>query len=173
MRWGNRKGNSDGHFELTGRHVWFGFAGFFGLIFISNAVMMYLAVSTFPGLETNASYKASRNYNQQIDAARLQRDLGWSTRIETRATAGGDHVIRIAYKDDQDRPVDLLSLEGILKRRVHRQDDITLLFERIDNGTYQANISGENRSGNWSLSISAESQTGHVHRTERKVYLAP
>ena len=42
--------------------------GFFGTVIAVNVVMMTLAISTMPGMETESPYKAGINYNTEIGA---------------------------------------------------------------------------------------------------------
>lgn len=63
---------------ITGRKVFIGFAGAFGIIIGVNVLMAYQAVHTFPGLEVKNGYIASQAFNRNMAA---QKALGWDLKM--------------------------------------------------------------------------------------------
>lgn len=61
--------------KVTGTTVLVCFVGFFGIVAIVNAIMMYAAITTFAGTETSSSYKAGLAYKQEEAAAVAQTAL--------------------------------------------------------------------------------------------------
>lgn len=158
-------------FKLTGRHVLIGFCAFFGFILLTNVVMIYLAVSTFPGLESKSAYKAGRNYNQQIEAAREQDRLGWTGAIDIAAAEGGLTQIQVTYTDRRGQPLYDLSVDGVLRRTVHQKQDVPLQFKMIAPGVYSAAIDRDQFSGQWLLKVTAQDALDHTHRLDKKIYI--
>ncbi len=167
------QGTNDTGFRLIGRHVLLSFIVFFGMILASNVAMIYLALSTFPGLENNASYKAGRDYNRQIEAARAQGQLGWSGQFEIQQTEQGVPKIVVTYQGREDWPVGGLEVSGTLNRTVHSDSDVVLLFEEVGPGTYAATPDIDNLMGQWQLQVTAENAQGEVYRLDQRIYLKP
>ncbi len=78
--------------EITGGHVFAGFAAAFGLIVAVNLTLAYQAVHTFPGLEVRNSYVASQSFNADREA---QEALGW----DVTANVVGDELHLIIMKN--------------------------------------------------------------------------
>ena len=71
---------------IQGRHVLVLLLGFFAVVASANAVMIYGALSTFGGLDTPDAYRKGLAYNQRIDAAAAQAQLGWQESLELNGT---------------------------------------------------------------------------------------
>ena len=79
---GGKRGRGRG--QISGRHVFAGFALAFGVIISVNLTLAYNAVQTFPGLEVANSYVAS----QQFDANRAAQEALLYSLLVHRAEAG-------------------------------------------------------------------------------------
>jgi nitrogen fixation protein FixH len=77
------------------------FVGGMLVVVVVNGFMVWLALSTFPGLTTTQSYDRGRAYNQVLAEAARQDALGWNARVGLREG-------RIAFDvtDREGRPVD-------------------------------------------------------------------
>lgn len=62
---------------LTGRRVLAIFVAGFGIVFAVNITMAVLATRTFPGMVVENSYVASQNFNEGLEAGRVQKARGW------------------------------------------------------------------------------------------------
>ena len=160
-------------FELTGRHVLIGFVLFFGIIFASNAVMISLAVNTFPGLQSKSAYKAGRNYNEQIERAVTQQRLGWNASVDVDKAADGEQIVRVVFHDKYKNPLSDLTVSGMLQRTVHSDEDVPLDFRKLGNGVYEVSFEGQTHRGQWRLKVEAVNRAGETFQIEKKVYIAP
>ncbi len=166
-------GRSEKRFQLTGRHVLLGFCGFFGFILFTNTIMIYLAVSTFPGLQSKSAYKAGRDYNQQIEAARTQTDLGWTGAVTLDDGDTSQIVFTANFADKYANPVTGLKVTGVLRRTVHEDQDIPLTFEALGQGVYRTRLDRQAVEGQWFLRLKAEDGFDNLFRVEQKVYVKP
>jgi nitrogen fixation protein FixH len=138
-------------FELTGKHVFAIVATAFSVVIGVNLVMAYVAIETFPGLETKNSYVAS----QEFDAQRTAQDaLGWQVDANVL-----DEILVLDVKDTQDRAVEVASIYGLLGRATHVKEDQEPTFTKAANGTYTAQV-GALGTGNWNLRLNMISQDG-------------
>ena len=134
---------------FTGWHMLAVFGGCFAVIISVNLALAYSAVKTFPGLETKNSYVAS----QSFDARRAeQQSLGWDVYAEAR---GG--LLILSIKDSEGRPVQAGSLDAVLGRATHVQDDRSPEFS-FDGRAYVARETLA--PGNWNIRMKATSLDG-------------
>ena len=135
--------------KLTGWHALAIFGGCFAFIISVNLVLAYSAVKTFPGLEVKNSYVAS----QEFDVRRAEQEaLGWNVYAEAK---GG--LLILSIKDDQGKPVQAGSLDAVLGRATHVQDDRTPEFA-FDGRAYVARETLA--PGNWNIRMKAMSLDG-------------
>lgn len=134
--------------EIRGSHVLMALGGFFGLMLAANATFIYLAVSTFDGVERNA-YENGIHYNDRIEAAKAQEALGWSHR----AAFDADGSVTLSIVRDG-APVRGLAIEGDISRPAAQRFSQPLTFEETENGSYRAATSGL-QPGNWIVTANA------------------
>ena len=79
---------------LRGHHVLAGFVLFFGIVFGVNACMIYGALSTFDGIETEGAYQKGRAYNHLLERMEAQRALGWRTSLAAAPLPAANGVTR-------------------------------------------------------------------------------
>ncbi|MDF1669567.1 MAG: FixH family protein [Roseovarius sp.] len=139
--------------QLTGTHVFWGFAAAFGVIIAVNLLLAWSAVKTFPGLEVKNSYTASQEFDERRTA---QEALGWTVRASHH-----EGLLTLAIKDAQGRPVQVQSLNATLGRATHVYEDTTPEF-RFDGEAYFASVLlGD---GNWNIRMEAVAQDGTEFR---------
>lgn len=135
--------------KLTGWHALAIFGGCFAVIISVNLVLAYSAVKTFPGLEVKNSYVAS----QQFDDRRAEQEsLGWTVRADAK---GG--LLILSITDADGRPVQAGSLDAVLGRATHVQDDRSPDFA-FDGTAYVARETLQ--PGNWNIRMKATSLNG-------------
>jgi nitrogen fixation protein FixH len=116
------------------------FVGGMLIVVLVNGVMVWLALSTFPGLTTTQSYDRGRAYNQVLAEAARQDALGWSARVSLR-----EGRIAFAVTDGEGRAV-----EGVLQAHLMRPLEGT----RVELGAATAREGfdlPELRAGQWDL----------------------
>jgi nitrogen fixation protein FixH len=155
--------------ELTGRHVLFWMLGFFGAVFIVNAVMVKAATSTFGGLETQSSYKAGLLFKQEIAKAERQQALGWQVSGMLTRDKTGAAVLDIAVRDAQGSPVSGLSAQARLAHPADSRLDqfIPLISKRA------GEFHGADRAapGQWELVLDFYRNDDRVYRSRSRVSL--
>lgn len=66
---------------ITGRQFFYWIAGFFAIVFTASGFLVYFALSSWTGLETQHPYKTGLAYNSQIEAARRQEERGYKVSL--------------------------------------------------------------------------------------------
>lgn len=138
---------------LTGRTVFAITASAFAVIIGVNLYMAFMAVGTFPGLETKNSYVASQSFDADRKA---QLALGWdvSALIE-------DGNLRLSILGPDGAPVEPASLVATLGRATEIVDDRTPVFG-FDGKSMVAPVDLE--PGNWNLRMIATAADGTTFR---------
>lgn len=134
---------------ITGRKVFFFFAGAFAVIISVNLLLAFSAVRTFPGLEVKNSYVASQNWDAERAA---QLALDWTVDAVVR-----DEVLTLSITDAKGAPVEVQSLSGVFGRATSVRDDQTPDFE-FNGEAYVAPV--ETADGNWNLRLDAVAPDG-------------
>jgi nitrogen fixation protein FixH len=144
--------------KLTGWHALAIFGSCFAVIISVNLVLAYSAVSTFPGLEVKNSYVAS----QEFDERRTEQEaLGWTVYAQAK---GG--LLILSIQDADGKPVQVGTLDAVLGRATHVQDDRSPDFA-FDGHAYVARESL--RPGNWNIRMKATALDGTLF--EQRVVL--
>ncbi len=137
--------------EITGRHVLFMMLGFFGVIIATDAYLVYKAVSTFGGIETNDAYRKGIQYNQRISDARVQADLGWAVESKIDATTG---ELKVAVTDRDGKAVEGLTVRAVVGRPATNAEDRTVALTPVASGVY-ATALGNIGPGSWIATLTA------------------
>lgn len=135
--------------EFTGWHMLAVCVGAFGIIISVNIALAVNAVRTFPGLNVKNSYVASQEFDIRRDA---QLALGWNVKatVET-------GLLRLSIRDAAGRPVRPATLQVVLGRSTHVQDDRAAIFT-FDGAAHVMPV--DLGPGKWVLRLRAVSEDG-------------
>ncbi len=123
--------------RLTGGNVLAMMLAFFATVIAVNGAFIYFALHSFPGEDVRRSYLQGLNYNETLADRRAQAALHW--RAEARIADGGAHdLVEARFFDQDGRPLDGLSIEGVIRRPADAQDDHALAFAARGGGLYFA-----------------------------------
>jgi len=156
---------------LSGRHVLYGFIGFFAIIFAADSFMIYKAVTTFGGLETNDAYRKGLAYNARIAVAQAQAKRGWHDRLDY---VPGTERLRLSLVDRDGAGVSGLAVSAQLGRPATDQFDRTIALSQTGPGVYEAQVPSI-EAGWWRVQITAQRQTeGEVlYQARRRLWIKP
>ncbi|SDQ84914.1 FixH family protein [Pseudovibrio sp. Tun.PSC04-5.I4] len=160
--------------KFTGRMFLFCIVGFFGLIFVSNGIMMYLAIGTFPGLEVESSYKAGQRYNRELAKVRAQAKLNWKVNAAIERNNDGSALIRVIAKDKLGVPITGELVTVMLHRPAITAADQDLRLAERSAGEYMANAM-DIQAGNWNVVVEIADPDGGelpIFRSKNKIYFA-
>ena len=150
-------------FRIRGWHVLVAMILFFGIITAVNAVMITLAIKSFPGQVSVTPYEDGVAYNRKLAQIAAQRELGWQAGIAPEQS----RALEVQFRDKDGRPLEGLTLTGKLERPATETGRLTPKFRAIAPGSYQADITPA--SGAWDVSVTARDKDGHVFEAERRV----
>lgn len=155
---------------LTGRHVLIMLLGFFGVVLAVNGIMLYVAASSFTGIETENAYVKGLAYNETLNAAEAQKALGWTVELDQRSLDGGLREVTAVFRDQSGRPLDGLAVTAELRRPVHEDMDRTLALMPLGGGRYGAEVELP-LLGQWDARLEATTPDGRVFRMDKRLWL--
>lgn len=154
---------------ITGRTVLLSLVGFFGVIFAANAALIWLAVTSWNGVETESAYKDGSSYPREIAAAEAQASRDWHVAADV-ARSGDGVAIEVDLKDARVRPLSGLEVTARLERPSHDREDVSLTLSEGEVGTYRGRVPHLS-SGNWHLVLDAAGNGERLFRSVNKIIL--
>lgn len=156
--------------RIAGRHVFMALAVFFGVMIVANGLFLYFALSTFNGFEEREAYRKGLDYNQRIEAARLQARQGWIPEVRYSPSDGRLHI---SVRDGLRRPVAGLRISGELRRPATDAADRALTMREVAPAHYVAEL--PLAPGQWTL-VANLYKPGRpdvpAHRIKRRLWVS-
>jgi nitrogen fixation protein FixH len=139
------------HANLHPRDRWIPwyFVAFFIVLFIVNAVFVYLATSTNPGVIADKAYIEGKDYNQTIAMAARQASLGWKAEASLK-----DNEIIFTLSDRNGAPLNGAIVSVRFRRPAESAHDFTLSLMPRGAGRYAAPLA-QPVSGIWDATFFA------------------
>ncbi len=148
--------------EFTGRHMLFAMVGFFGVVIAVNVLMATLAGRSWTGLAVKNAYVASQHYNEVLDEARRQSELGWTSSLDVE---GGRPVLSV--RDRRGEPVVGLAVSSRVERATHEGEDAAAAMIEERAGRYVAERALQ--PGLWLVRVEAGQADTHYRREFRVI----
>lgn len=139
--------------ELTGKGVLLILAGFFGVIFATNAVFITAAVRTFRGEDEARPYLQGVEYNQTLARRAEQARLGWHASIGDRRLPSGQVLLTIDVAQPNGKPPGGLMLTGTLRHPADENRDLSLRFTETAPGHFETLVH-DLAPGAWQMMVS-------------------
>lgn len=143
------------------------------LVIAVNAVMITLALDTFPGLATKDAYRQGIAYNQTIAAADAQAARGWQLNVAVQpavdhASAGTPRTAAVTatFTDRDGQPIGGLQVEAYLVRPTIEGNDVTAELDELGSGRYAATVTVP-LAGQWDVRIHARRGDDTYQATHR------
>jgi len=155
---------------ITGKTVLAWLLGFFGVVFAANAVFIYLALGSFPGVVVESSYEAGQAYNQEIAAAKAQADLNWQVTSELVRDGDAGGKLVVTAKDANGAPLYGVELNAMLRNPVHDDADMRVTFNADGGGRYVGEVD-ELASGNWTLVLLISRDGERKFKSENRIFV--
>jgi len=159
--------------EIRGIHVLVGIVAFFLAVATVDAVMIYRAVSTFSGTDTQDAYRKGLAYNARIAEEGVQNARDWRTEHTFDAATG---AFRVTIKDRTGSGVDGLAVAARIGRPATSQFDRDLALKSEGSGVYAATIDGLS-DGTWVMVLDASygdaPQNNLLYRAKVRLWKQP
>ena len=159
--------------KLTGRGFAIRIGAFFGSIFLANGIMVFYALSTFDGVETENAYSRGRAYNHVLEAEAAQAALGWQVEINTSPTYEQTEIlldVTVRVTDKDSKAVALAPIPLSLRRPTMQGIDASTTLTPQGNGFYAGTIRLA-KAGNWLAWFRATTPDGRSFVYEERLFV--
>lgn len=153
---------------LTGRMVLIALLVFWAVVGAVNAIFIFFALETWPGLSQQDAYKAGVGYNRVLDEARVQAAMGWRSGVDL----GLDGKLTVRIADMSGTPLSGLSVTVNLKRPASAGEDVSVELTREADGAYRARVAPP-LAGAWSVEIAAVHADSRRYRLTHEIRVKP
>ena len=164
----DNRGEAQGR-ELTGRTVLFLMVAFFTVIVGVNTFMVFQALSTFGGVETESSYRAGQAFERDVALANAQDARHWQVHAEVTAAPGGGTAVDVMALDAAGAPLVGLTATTLLARPTDRRLDRIVAMTELTPGRYKGHDAIA--PGQWDLIIELARDGERVFRSKNRVVL--
>jgi len=151
-------------FRLTGRHVLAALILFFLVVMGLDILFASFAYRTFSGQSANNPYEAGLQFNETLAQRKAEASLGW------RATLDHDSSGAVlTFADAAGRPLEDLTVSGSLERPATEAGRLTLAFQPVGPGVYQAPL--KVAAGAWDLAAEASDARGRRFQIQQRIVI--
>jgi len=138
------------------------------LVVLVNGIMVYIAVSSFTGLQTEGHYQRGLNYNEVLAAERTEEELGWAVEIGFAETGEGRARLSVKAADRDGNPLNDAGVSVRLIRPVQAGHDMDLTLAASGDGLYAAEVELPLR-GQWDILAQIRHPSGNYSTSKRIV----
>lgn len=133
----------------TGQRVFWSVFTFFAVVMAVNAVFIYLALESHPGVVTEHSYEEGLAFDDRLAEAKEQAKLGWSGQVDL--SQSGYIIYRLVDRDQ--KPVSAKNIKINFVRGVSAGHDFEVDLNESEIGVYRADFNAPLK-GKWQAHIS-------------------
>ena len=134
------------------------FVGGMVLVALVNGVMIFIALDSWTGLETERHYRKGLDYNENLAAAETQALRGWRLDLDWKvASVSGDTrtiEMRAQFAERNGQALNDLSVTALIVRPTHEGYDFEVPLQAMGDGTYSATANLP-LAGQWNVRIHA------------------
>jgi nitrogen fixation protein FixH len=154
--------------QWTGWTVLFTLLGFFGVVFAVNGVMIYEALSTLSGTDTDSAYQAGLMYENSVAMAKAQDARHW--RVDAKLTpAPGGERLDVSARDDKGRPLAGIQASAVFERPTDQRLDRSVVLVEDAAGRFHGGA--DVAAGQWDLVIELTRHGEQQFRSRNRVIL--
>jgi nitrogen fixation protein FixH len=161
-RTGSSKGRAPGWW-----YPWI-FVGFFFITVAVNGTMVFYALNSWTGLETQHYWERGTAYNAAIEGARDQRKRGWQVGIEFQAADLTSARLAVSLKDHSGNILDGARVTAEVVRPTSEGHDFTVELPDQGQGRYTAEFALP-LPGQWDIRVIADHAQGDYQEVRRVI----
>jgi nitrogen fixation protein FixH len=157
--------------ERRSRWIPWAFVAFFGVVLAANAVMIVLAIATWPGLETRQAYQRGLVHDGALEAAAAQAALGWRVEFAFEQTGERAGAVRLDLADRFGNRLQDAEVRVAFVRPTHGGYDLVVDLPHHYGGRYLRNVVLP-LAGQWEARVHVVERDGE-YRLRQRIYLKP
>src|SRR6516164_11586249 len=159
---------SGGTRQLTGRMVLLYLVMFFSVVMSVNGVMIYEALSTMTGVDTDSAYQAGRMFERDVAMAKAQDSRHWHVDAQVTPSSTGTRL-KVAAHDEAGRPLTGIQASAAFQRPTDRRLDRDV--ELVEDSPGKFSGSAQIMVGQWDLVIELSRRGEQLFRSKNRVVL--
>ena len=132
--------------------------------------LVVLALDTWTGVSTDDAYRRGLAYNEVLDAAEAQQELGWTGAVTFEPLGESRGRLAATFTDRNGNALDHLTVRADVLRPTHEGHDLEVALNRTGPGRYDAEVTLPLR-GQWDVRLHAEARGGHRFVIEDRIWL--
>ncbi len=152
----------------TGRTILLSLLAFFGVIFAVNGVMIYEALSTLSGVDTDSAYQAGLMYEHEVAQAEKQDARRWQVDAELTPVSAGERL-DLSARDATGRPLGGMQAIATFERPTDRRRDRDVVLVEDGGGRFHGNAAVG--AGQWDLVIVLSRHGEQMFRSKNRIFL--
>lgn len=153
------------------RWIPWAFVAFFGVVLAANAVMIVLAITTWPGLQTQQAYQRGLAHDEALDAAAAQAALGWQVAFAFEQTGARTGALRLDLADRFGHTLRDAEVQAALVRPTHGGHDLVVAVPHHYGGRYLHDVALP-LAGQWEARVHIVAQD-REYRLRERIWLDP
>ena len=154
--------------RLTGWVVLFYLLSFFGVVTGVNGVMIYAALSTMRGVDTESAYQAGRMFEQDVAMLKSQDARHWQ--VDAKLTPAPDGTgLELVARDDAGHVLTGMTASASFERPTDRGLDRNVALTENSAGQYYGKA--QLIPGQWDLVIAISRQGQQLFRSKNRFVL--
>src|SRR6516165_2430447 len=155
--------------RLTGRMVLVYLLTFFGVVTGINGVMIYEALSTLRGVDTESTYQAGRMFEQDIAMLKAQNARHWQVDAKLTPAPDGTRRLDVVARDEAGDVLTGMAASASFERPTDRGLDRKFALAEDSPGQFHGRT--ELIPGQWDLVIEISWQGQQLFRSKNRVVL--
>lgn len=142
------------------------FVGGFMVVLIANGALLYYALQSWTGIETDSAYDKGVNFNEQIDSAEAQARLGWRSELTFEPRGERRARVTLLLEDSAGAALEQAEVVASFVRPTQEGHDLSLVLSPLGEGRYGAEAELP-LAGQWDLKVEVEHRRGQYRLSER------
>ena len=156
------------HARFDGRQMARLVVAFFAVVIAVNALMVWLAITSHPGLVSADAYREGRGHNVTLKSAAVQRARGWRVEDDFRPAGDGVMVVTVTGVDRGGRALRDLAGEVTFRHPFNADWDRALILEARPRGALSGALTLP-VGGRWHTRLRLVDAAGRIFRRDREV----
>ena len=144
------------------------FVVFFAVILIPNGILVYAALQSWTGVESEQHYIRGLKYNETLDDVAQQEARGWRAGLSVQSRNRDTVDVRLTLTDRQKNPISGARATVRFVRPTHEGHDFELTLQDFGGGRYQG-AAALPMAGQWDVRVTAAHRAGTYRLTQRVV----
>ena len=136
------------------------------MVLIANGTMLFFAMQSWTGIETEGAYEKGLAFNGQIEHAEAQARLGWSADLAFEPKGPQRAAVSLQLADSAGAPLERAEVSAHFVRPTQEGHDLSLALPWLGEGRYGAEAELP-LAGLWDVRVEVRHRRGNLRLEDR------